>query len=572
MGPPVALSRPAFRVGEWTVHPDTCRLTRTGDDRFVRPKLIDLLLALARHPGEVLTKDRILDEVWHTQFVSESALTRNMTELRQLLDDRVRPPRYIETIPKRGYRLVADVARLRAFGEPTLAVIPFENLNHDPEEEYFADGMADAVITELGRIRGLRVISRQSVLRYKGAAAGVSDIARELGVDAVVEGSALHAGSRVRITVQLIQVEPERHLWAESFDCELADVLSVQARVARTVAEKVHGVLSPDDVSRSQRDVRVDPAAHVAYLKARHLMWTFAPDAVQRGLQYVHEALQIAPDFAPAHGVLADTLATLGFWGFVPILQAYPPAKQAALRALELDPTHAESRSSLGMILWHLDWDLDGAERELRRAIELGPSNEVAHLALAMFLILIRRAREEAIEEARIALALDPLSLPSNFGVAWFRLFTGDYQPAIDQARKTLELHPHALHAYYVIGWALVAEGDHAGACSAFEQALAFSRDPMSVGYLAVARARAGRSDDARALFEEMKQRQAAEEVPAFSLAMVAAALGATDEAFDLLATCREQRDCRLFWLPVRPFFDPLRDDPRFDRLVAELR
>jgi len=572
MRTPVAPIRAAYRIGEWTVDPDTCRMTRGDQCRPLRPKLTDLLLLLAHHAGEVLTKDQILDHVWQTRFVSESALTRNVAELRQLLDDTVKPPRYVETIPKRGYRLVAEVSRLRAFVEPTLAVIPFENLNHAPEEDYFADGMADAVITELGRISGLRVISRQSVLRYKGTRTGIADIGRELGVDAVVEGSALHAGSRVRIIVQLIQVEPEGHLWAESFDCEMTDVLSLQARVARTVAEKVHGVLTPGDVSRLEREVRIDPDAHVAYLKARHLMWTWTQGNIERGLEYVNEVLRKAPDFAPAYGVLADCLVTLGFWGFQPIQRAYPPAKQAALRALELDPSHAESRSALGMILWHLDWDLDGAERELRRSIELGPSNEVARLSLAMFLVLMRNAREEANEHARIALALDPLSLPTNFGAAWFRLFTGEHQTAIHQARKTLEMYPHALHAHYVIGWASVAEGSPRKAVEAFKQALAFSRDPLSVGYLAVAHARAGSRDAAQKLFDQMKSRRTGEEVPAFGLAMVASALGARDEAFEWLAVCLEQRDSRLFWLPVRPFFDGLRDDPRFDRFVRQVK
>jgi TolB-like protein len=172
--------------------------------------LVDLLVLLARHPSEVLTKDQILDQVWHSRFVSESALTRNIAELRQLLDDRGRPARYVETIRKRGYRLVADVAGLRPFLEPTLAVIPFTNLNRDPEEDYFADGITDAIITELGRIGSLRVISRQSVLRYRGTDTGIREIAGDLGVDNVLEGSALHAGSRVRIAVQLIAVEPER--------------------------------------------------------------------------------------------------------------------------------------------------------------------------------------------------------------------------------------------------------------------------------------------------------------------------------------------------------------------------
>jgi TolB-like protein/Flp pilus assembly protein TadD len=568
MDTPATPSRAVFRVGDWTVEPETCRLARTGEDRFLRPKLVDLLLLLARHPNQVLTKNQILDQVWHTRFVSESALTRNVAELRRTLDDRARPARYIETIPKRGYRLIAEVSRLRAFAEPTLAVIPFENLNHDPDEEYFADGMTDAVITELAKLPGLRVISRQSVLRYKGARVGIPDVARELGVDAVVEGSALHARSRVRITAQLIQVEPERHLWADSYDGELADVLSIQARVARTVADSVRGVLTPGDRARLERKVTIDPDAQLAYLKARHLIWKWTEDGMRLGLQYLGQVVSKAPEFAPAWGLQAECLEALGFWGFLPARQAYPQAKTAALRALDLDPSHAESRAALGMILWHLDWDFDGAERELRRSVELAPSNEVARMSLGMFLLLVRGLPGEAKEQVRVALALDPLSLSMNFNVAWFLLFAGEYQAALDAARKTLEMYPHALHAHYVTGWTNVALGDPAGAVTAFERALTLGRDPMSVAYLAVATARAGDEDTARALLAEMQERRARDEVPAVALAMVSAALGARDEAFGWLEVCREERDSRLFWLPVRPLFDGLRDDPRFEAFV----
>jgi TolB-like protein len=571
VGNSAAAPRSAFRVGEWTLHPDACRLSRAGEDRYLRPKLVELLALLASHPHEVLTKDRILDQVWQTRFVSESVLTRNVAELRDRLGDDARPPRYIETIPRRGYRLVADVSRLRAFAQPTLAVLPFENLTRDPEEEYFADGVTDALITELARISGLRVISRQSVLRYKASRASMGDIARELGVDAVVEGAALRAGSRVRVTVQLIQTEPERHLWADTFECELSDVIGLQARIAKTAAESVQGVLTPDDRSRLQRETRIDADAHLAYMKARHLLWTWNPQSVSRALEYIAVALQKAPAFGPAYGVLADCLVTLGFWGFVPPREAYTQAKHAALQALAFDPEHAESRAALGTTIWQLEWDLDGAERELRRAVTQGPSSEIARLSLAMFLVVVRAAREEAEPHVREALALDPLSMATNFGVAWFRLFTGEYGAAIEQARRTLEMHPHALHAQYVIGWASLALGRPGEAASAFELAAAVTRDPLSLAYLAVARGRQGLADAAAQIVDEMEGRRGSELVPAFALALASAAAGRTDAAFSWLDRCLDERDSRLFWLRIRPFFDELRGDARFDELLSRV-
>lgn len=533
--------------------------------------LMDLLVLLAENAGQVVSKDQILDQLWQGQLVGESALTRNIAVLRGLLGDSTRQPRYIETITKRGYRLIAPVQPARLFAQPTLAVLPFENLNRDPEEDYFADGMSDALTTELGNISSLRVISRQSVLRLKGAQQSVAEIARDLKVDAVLEGSALRAGNRVRVTAQLIQVEPERHLWAQSYECKMSDILAVQGRVAHAVAESVQAALTPSDLARLSRPLQVNPKAHLAYLKARYHYGKWTKEGGQKGLQYLHEAMQEDPSYAPPHALLAWCLTILGFWGHLPIRPAYAQARVAAVKALALDESLSEGHVALAFVKWFLDWDLPGCEREIRRAIELNPSSELARSAYSLFLVAIPRDRERALEQARLAVDLDPLSLNMNFSLAWILFFAGEYGRAIDQAQRTLELYPDSLMAHQALGWACLARSMPAQAIAAFEKAVGLSRDAGSVAALAYAYGRSGQESAAQALLNELLDKSAREYVPAESLALIYTGLNDWDRAFEWLERCYEERDPHLFWIRVFPVLDRLRSDPRFDALLRRL-
>ncbi len=252
-----------FRVGEWMVQPESCLISGKDGELHLRPMLTDLLVLLAENSGQVVSKDEILNRLRSTQFVTESVLTRDIAELRRILGDTSRKPKYIETIFKRGYRLVAEVEPGKIFIQPVLAVLPFQNLSNDRGEEFFAEGIADSLTTELAKLGGLRVISRQSVLHLKNSDRSLPEIARELKVDSVVEGSALRVGTKARITAQLIQVEPEAHLWAGSYTCELTDILDIQAEKAREIAHSVHAVLAPVKPESSRS---ADPEVQIAYL------------------------------------------------------------------------------------------------------------------------------------------------------------------------------------------------------------------------------------------------------------------------------------------------------------------
>ena len=530
---------------------------------------MDVLVALAERAGDTVTKNELLDRVWAERIVYESVLPRTISELRRLLDDSALQPRYVETVPKRGYRLVATVAPWGT-RRPRIAVLPLANLS-GPSEEFFADGLTDALITELARIEGLRVISRQSVLHLRGSDHTIPEIGDELGVDAVVEGTALRVDDRVRVTAQLVTVSPEAHVWAERYEADAAAILAMERRIAGEVAEAVRAGLGVAAARRARKPALVNPASHLAYLRARHLWGKWTEEGLAKSFAYLQEAIAADPEFAPAYEAVALCWTSLGYWGHVPIREAYPQARAAALRALELDPESSNTHVALGFIRWLHDWDLARSEASFRRALELAPSNEAAHLGLALFLVTVRGDVESCLAHAREALAIDPLSLNTGFSVAWLLLFAGENERAVAQAEATLDLHPESLHPLYVLGWGQLSQGRMEEAVAAFGRAVQVSEDPITLSYYGHALGRAGRRDDAKHLLEQLRGAAAQRHVPPFAFVIVHAGLGDLDQAFAWLERCLAERDSRMFWLPVVPAFDPLRSDPRYAHLLRRL-
>ena len=561
-----------FRTGRWFVQPEAGRIVSEDKELHLQPMMMRLLVTLAGHAGEVLSKDQILERVWEARFVSESSLTRQVAELRRILGDSRKHPQYIETIPKRGYRYIAPVEPGDRRAEPRLAVLLFANLNNDPDLDYFADGISDALITELGSISGLRVISRQSVLHYKNSDKSLPDIARELRVDAVVEGSVLHARSRVRITAQLVRAEPEEHLWARDYDCEIGDVLSVQARVARAVAESIHVAMTPLNLARLSRDIPGDPEVHRAYLKARFYILTWNQEDIQMGFRYLNEVIQKDPQFAPAYELMAGCLFALGFWGYMPPRIAYPQARAAALKAVELDEYLSEAHATAGLASLVIDWDRVACERELTRAIQLNPSNDSVRFSYALFLVTIPKERERAIEQARLGLETNPLSEHLNFSYGWILFFAGEYTRAMEQAHKTLAIYPNSLHSHFVLGWAHLGNSRWVEAVEAFEKASGISRDVIGLGYLGYAYGLAGRRDEALAVLKDLLEKSAVEDVPQVVFAYLHIGLGDFDRAFEALDKCFQEHDGRLFWFIPSVFSKSFRADPRFKRLLGRLK
>ncbi len=563
-----------FRVAEWVVDPSACRATNGREEVRLRPLLTDLLVLLAERPGDVVSKDEILDRLWAGRFVSDSILSRTMAELRRVLGDDVGNPHLIQTIPKRGYRLIAEVTPLENATGHRIAVLDFENLNGSPEYDYFAAGISDAITTELARIGGLRVISRFSTLALAHRDSTLDEVARRLHVNAVLEGSALHSGDTVRINAQLIQTAPECHLWADTYICEIKDVLQAQGRVARDVARAVRAALTPEEDARLTRPREVNPEAHLAYLKARYHTLRWTPDGLDKGYRYIQEALSADPTCAPAYALLAHAFSVLGYWGHMPVDVAYPCAKEAAARAVELDPSDGESHAVLGSMEWLLDWNTAACAEEMAQASVLSPSSAIVHSLNALFLSVSgdRSGRERARELARLVLDLDPLSMNSNFSAGWLALFGGDVAVAQARAGTTLDMYPECIHAHYLTGWTALAEERYERAAAAFRHAVDLAPDAISLSYFAMALSRGGETAAARAILEGITaRRERGDVVPDFFVALVHAGLGEPDAALDLLEGCLAKRDGRLFWLGVPVIAGPLAGTPRFVHLMARV-
>ena len=564
-----------YRFGNYELDRRTLELRKAGQKIKLAPQPARVLKLLVSRPGELVSRDEIRRELWgEATFVDfQRNLNYCVNCVRDVLGDTARSPRYIETLPRRGYRFVTPVERQRPFAEPTLAVLPFADLNGDPAREYFADGITDALITELARIKTVRVISRQSVLHLKGSSRKLDEIARDLSVDGIVEGGVLHEGNRVRVTAQLMLMEPERHAWAQSYDCDMSAVLTTQREAARAIAGCVATALRPDaavtptPVRAGAEGAAASPEIIETFLKATAELGKMNAEGLGRSLQYFRDITARAPDFAPGLVGHASCLFSLGFWGHAPAREVYPTAKQMLLKAIAIDDSLGGAHMVLAHIFLFLDWDVVAAEWEFRRAIELSPSDPEAHIFYALFLCGLGR-HSESISEAEYGLQLNPESLLPNQAAAWNYLYAGRPETAEAQARRTLESFPDALQPHYVLGWAAWCQGRPEEAVAAFEKALGLSRDALSLSFLGHVHARLGRRDEATRLLQELVQLSSQGKASPIALVVLHAGLGDADAALEWLETAYRLR-VDLYWLFVKfPGLDLLRSEPRFAALL----
>jgi len=473
-------------------------------------------------------------------------------------------------------------ARVSGTGAPTtpagaitsLAVLPLTNLSRDPEQDYFADGMTEALITDLSRIGSLRVVSRTSVMRYKGTDKALPDVARELSVDGIVEGSVLRSGDRVRITAQLVRAADDRHLWAESYERELRDVLALQGAVAHAIASEIKGRLTAQEQGRLTSRPPVSPKAYLAYVRGRYFWNRRTPETLKTAISYFQEALEEDPAYAPAYSGLADCQFYLGYaFGRSPPREAMPKAKAAALKALDLDETLAEAHTSLALVRFLFDWDWPGAEREFRRAIQLNPNYATAHHGYAVLLAVMHRS-EESVAEARRALEIDPLSLPVNNIVGLMLNIAGRYDEAIEQWRKLLELDPSSAMAVGGLANAYGGKGMEKEAIEQYVKEAALSgQGPVTVRELRRAYERGGM----RGFREQRARARVAAgwdgwHFMAPEIAAAHALLGQRDEAMTLLERAYEARSGSLPWIDINYSWPAaMRSDPRFQDLLHRI-
>src|SRR6266550_7076692 len=458
-------SHGTVRFGDFELDQDTGELRRGGVKIRLQEQPLQMLQILLEQPGKMVAREELQKRIWSSDtFVDFDHGSNNaIKRLREALADTAETPRYIETLPRRGYRFIADtdvpvqatVGRIQF-----LAVLPLENLSRDPEQEYFADGLTEALITSLAKISALRVISRTTAMHYKCVHRPLPEIARELGVEIIVEGSVLRSGERVRISAQLIEASTDTHLWAESYERDLLDVLHLQSEIARAVAREIQAKLTPGEQEQLARARSVTPEAYEVYLRGRYQWNRRTADGFRKGAEHFLQAIEIDPNYAAAYAGLADCAGSAGFWGFTSPAQGCGSAKAAACKSLEIDET-AEAHTSLGWALIHYDFDFLTAEHHFQRAIELNPGYATAHQWYAHCLGYSYRL-DQSLERVRLALDLDPLSLNVNttyVGVLWFqRKF--DY--GIDQCKRALELSPNFAILRWLLGNLFQAKGMHA--------------------------------------------------------------------------------------------------------------
>jgi len=452
----------------------------------------------------------------------------------------------------------------------SLAVLPLENLSHDPEQEYFADGMTDELITNLGKISALRVISRNSVMQYKGHPKPTPQIAKELNVDAVVEGSVLRSGDRVRISAQLVQADPEKNLWAESYERDLSDVLALQSEVARGIVEAIEVKLRPQEQDRLRTAQAVKPDAYQAYLRGRYFWNKRDREEVMKGLMYFQQALVIDPNYALAHAGVADSYLVLGLNYWLSPTEAFAKAKPEAIRALEIDETLAEAHTSLAMIK-QSQWDWIGAATEYRRALSLNPGYATAHQWYSLLLSSAGR-HEEAMTEARRAAELDPVSPAINLNIGAILYFARRYDEARRAIEKTLELSPDFPTARYFLGLVSLQVGKLEEAIAELQKAAALSpEDDSTKAALGYAYALVGRRGSSQDVLLELKNQSKRRYVSPCVIALVCVGLGMKEETFEWLELAYKQRDSDLPSISVDPVFDPLRSDGRFHDLLRRM-
>jgi TolB-like protein/DNA-binding winged helix-turn-helix (wHTH) protein/Flp pilus assembly protein TadD len=591
---------------------------------------LQVLATLLSHPGDLVTREELRAQIWPVDtFVDfDHSLHNAIARLREVLGDSAETPRYIETLPRRGYRFIAPVEGLptaalerseqstratevqppvkqskirsavalallplvaiglaiwlvqafshRASAAPALrsiAVLPMENLSGDAAQEYFADGMTDELITDLAKVNALRVISRTSVMRYKGTKKGLPEIARELNVDGIVEGSVTRSGQRVRITAQLLHGPTDRHLWAETYDRDLGDVLKLQSEVALAIAQQVRAKVTRQQQARLRSARLVNPEAYEPYLRGRYYLETqfTMAEPLNMAKNYFEESVGKDPGFALAYSGLADSYVYLAFSGQLSPERAYKPAKEALRKALELDDSIGEAHDTLGLLSWHYEWNWDAAEREFNQAIALAPSYSCAHEDRAGYLSFRGRRAEALVEMAKSnELDLGPSSAISESGVYYqFR----DYQGLLEASRRGVTSYPNEWIEHYYLGVGYEGTRKLLEAVSEYQKAVELSDGNLDASAaLAHAFAGIGRIAEAEKILRGLKLKSKNEYVSPYVIATIYAGLGDKDGAFEFLEKAYQERSLDIAsHLKSDLRLDNLRSDPRYQELTRRV-
>ncbi|MBV9926136.1 MAG: winged helix-turn-helix domain-containing protein [Acidobacteria bacterium] len=574
-----------YEFGPFRLDPVERRLLRGGAPVTLTPKVFDILLLLVRNGGRALEKEEFMREIWPDSFVEEGNLNRQISTLRRALGDGLGGNRFIETIPKRGYRFVAGV---RETGAPaaarSIAVLPFKAMpDHEGDERYLGLGMADAIIIKLSNLGRLNVRPTGAVLKYANAGQDLLATGRELKVEALLDGRVQKAGRRVRVTAQLVNVSDGATIWAGKFDEEFTDIFAVQDSISEQLAGALMLRLTGEERESLSKHYTESGEAYQAYLKGSYYWNKMTAEGLHRSLECFADAIRQDPAYALAYAGVAASYVHLEIYGLMLPSEAMPKAKAAALKAIELDASVAEAHASLALVRMFYERDWPEAEKEFGQALRLNPSYAAAHDWFAIYLTAKGRA-EEALASIRRAQALDPLSLLINTDVACALYYMRRFDESIRQCQWVLDAEPNFVTAHYRAGLAYEQLGEYVEAVNAFQSAIALSAESSTAEAMAPFKggsdARAsiahtyalmGKRAAARGILAELEERARHSYVPPHDIAMIYSALGETDEAFEWLKTAYQERFSLLVLLELDPRFDNLRTDPRFTHLLSRI-
>lgn len=616
-----AASVEIITFGEFEAKLSSRELCRKGVRVRLPDQSFQILAMLLERRGDLITRDEIRKRLWpEDTFVDfDHGLNNAVNRLREALGDSAESPRFVETLPRRGYRFIAAVevsgppicsatsvsqsvlAPLKGFVPrkwavaltiagvlllailtvspshvrtpgtsqiTSLAVLPLENVSGDPTQDYFADGMTDTLITNLAGLRSVRVISRTSAMHYKGSHKSLPEIAQELDLDAVVEGTITKAGNRVRINAQLIDARNDRHLWARQYDGDLQDVSQLQSKLASAIAQEVAGRLTPDEQSRlTAKSQRVNPQAYEAFLKGEYFLDKWTAKGFEKAKVYFEQTTQLDPSFADGYAGLAEYYGLAAFTGVVPPKEAWLKSEDLLVKTLAMDNKSSKAHSQLGMLKFYFRCDRAGAEEELNQALELNPGDMGALDYHSYYLLEIGRTNE-AIAEKRRVLEHDPLRVITNAELGLYLFLAKRTDEAIAQLRKTLELDPNYAAAHARLGWALAEKQQYSQAVTELQKAILLDKKPARLADLGDVYARWGKRQEALDTIRQMQQMSKQTHVSPTSIAQIYALLGDKKPALAWLEKAKPDDDPKI----TDSGFESLRSERRFNVLESRLR
>jgi TolB-like protein/Tfp pilus assembly protein PilF len=577
------MSKPTrtVRFGAFDVDLQAREVRKRGLRLRLQEKPFQILEMLLERPGELVTRQELRERLWPDTYVGfDRSLNTAVNTLRRALGDSPENPRFVETRSRRGYRFIAPVetseAAVPAISHPgeairSVAILPFENVGADPEMEYLSDGITESIISSLSQLPRVRVMARSAVFRYKGQGIDPQALGRDLRLHAVLTGRVVPYGDTLTIGAELVEVENGWRLWGEVYTRSLADIFAVQEDISREISAKLRLQLTGEEKKALAKRYTENVEAYRDYLKGRYYCSKMTPDALQKSVVSFQQAIEKDPHYALAYAGLADAYDLFAFFGLRPAQEVMPLAKEAALKALELDDALAEAHVALGSIRKVYDWDWLGAEQEYQRALELSPNYAAAHHAYADHLAAVGRT-QEAISEIIKAQELDTLSLVYSMEIAWNWFMARDYERALEQSFKTLEMEPLFTPAQHTLGLAYEQLGKYDEAIAAFQRALAGSGgNPIALAALTHVYALAGRRRETTKKLNDLRQLSKTGYVPPYWMALAHAGLGEKDAAFEWLERAHGERDVWLVWLKREPRFDVLRSDPRLEHLLQRI-